>query len=109
MVCELTKAAKAAQVVCCLPGDPVLSPCAGSVPKSRTCLCTEAVHRVLVVLVSSVPLVTVHVLNLYPQEVSQIALPCSLKSLTHGNGDGAHQKSCCDSPAYLLESHTVDT
>lgn len=50
----------------------------------------------LVVLVSSVLLclVTVHVLNLlllYPQEVPQMALLCSLKSLTRGSRDGAHE------------------
>lgn len=53
-------------------------------PQVQNLLCTEGV------LVTSAPLVTVRVLNpllLHLQEVSQIALLCSLKSLTHGNGD----------------------
>lgn len=89
-VCEQTEAARAGQVVCCLPEASYSFPFMCWVcPQVQTYLCTEVVRSVLVVRANSVPLVTVHVLNpllLYPQEVSQIALPCSLKYRTHGSG-----------------------
>lgn len=89
-VCEQPEAARAGQEVCCPPKASEGFPFVCWVcPQVQTYLCTEVIHSVLVVRVNSVPLVTVHVLNrllLYPQEVSRIALPCSLKSLTHGSG-----------------------